>query len=515
MPNHEQEVARAVNRSWPVLERYFEGTGWAASGTDPAAVLRGMPWADWVQEAGAVVAPLQAATAAAFGAEARTIGGAAAKLAFANSDDVSVAYAKTQGSKLITAISEAQRETVRQMVSEGLRTGNLTVDQLGRRIRQTVGLHPAWAQAVVNFEAQQYAALIREGKTPAVAEATAAKRADIKRKRLLKKRGENIARTEVQTASNLGRYASWDVAISKGFASKDSRKEFSPGPGACEICAPYSGEVVGWDEPFSNGKVMPPFHPSCRCTAILLPPDYNDDELDPGAFDWLDDADVQDRPSFTPSEPGRLGSLLNRPAPRVAPLAMAQAVATMEQAAAMIDRAPVTDATYEETSAVGLYKAGATWSNDLRAGRASEYTMEKVNAVESLIDKQAPFDQPVTLWRGMSSMYLPPLDSLPGMVIRDDGLASTALDREVAELFAGTGGTGALFEIVAPAGTKGLPVNHAMLGDQSIYPEEYRQKPAVLGNESEVILKSGTALRIESVEFDGLHNIIKAVIVNV
>ena len=318
MPNHERGVERAINSSWPVLERYFDTPAWRASGTDPASIMRGMPWAQWMQEAGAVVEPLADATAQAFGAEYATIGSVKGKLGFDVIDNVSIKYAQTQGSKLITAITEAQRETVRTMVAEGLK-GDWTVDQLGRKIRGTVGLHPAWAQAVVRFEDRQYNALIAEGKSESVAAATAARRAEIKRKRLLKARGLNIARTEVQTASNLGKFASWDHAISKGFASRQSTKEFSPGPGACEICSPISGEVVPWDQPFSNGKMMPPFHPSCRCTANLLPPDYNDADLDPDAFDWLSDADVNNRPEFVPDIAGRVGSLINRPAPFVAP----------------------------------------------------------------------------------------------------------------------------------------------------------------------------------------------------
>lgn len=318
MPNHERAAARAINGSWPVMEAYFASPAWRSSGTDPAAIMRGMPWAEWSQEAGRVIDPLQKATAEAFGQEAASIGSLKGSFDFDTIDEVSIRYAQTQGSKLITAISESQRATVRAMVGESLQ-GDWTVDQLGRRLRDTVGLHPAWAQAVVRFEDRQYNVLIREGKTPAVAQATAARRAEAKRKRLLKRRGENIARTEIQTASNLGKFATWETAVGKGLAAKNSRKEYSPGPGACDICAPISGEVVGWDEPFSNGKMMPPFHPSCRCTANLLPPDYNDDELDPDTFDWLSPEDVLARPEFKPDLPGRIGSLVDRPAPFVAP----------------------------------------------------------------------------------------------------------------------------------------------------------------------------------------------------
>lgn len=326
MPNHERDAATSINRSWPVLERYFDSPAWRASGTDPASIMRGMPWAAWTEQVGRVTAPLAAATAAAFGEEAQTIGKVSGILGFKIVDDVSVKYAQTQGSKLIASITESQRATVRTMVGESLR-GDWTADQLGRRLRDTVGLHPAWATAVTRYEEKQNARLIREGKTPEEAAEIAAKRAAKKHKHLLKVRAENIARTEIQTASNLGKYATWDSAIGKGFASKDSTKEFSPGPGACEICAPITGEVVGWDQPFSNGKMMPPFHPGCRCTANLLPPDYNDAELDPQAFDWLSREEATDRPDFIPTLQNRIGNLSNRPAPFIPPPAAAAATA--------------------------------------------------------------------------------------------------------------------------------------------------------------------------------------------
>lgn len=167
---------------------------------------------------------------------------------------------------------------------------------------------------------------------------------------------------------------------------------------------------------------------------------------------------------------------------------------TAEQAAAMID-AGFVQATAEQQQAVGLYLAGMTWSQDLRAGTASEYTREQVAKVHELIDRQTPFTEAVALYRGMARQYLPDdLEALVGTDLKDPGLLSTSLDRDTAGLFSGA--TGVLLEIIAPAGSRGVSVNHARFEDQSGVPAEYRAVPTVMGGESEMILKAGTVLRV-------------------
>lgn len=357
MPNHERGVERAINASWVELETFFGSGPWDQSPRDPSAIISAMPWADWTQRMGRVVTPLSQAIGGAFTEEAG-LTGIKADLSMDVVDEISHAYAQTQGAKLIASVSEAQRQTVRTMVAESMR-GQWTVDDLGKRLQRTVGLHPAWAQAVVNTELRQYNNLIKEGKSEEQARTLAARRANNHRKKLLRRRGDNIARTEIQTASNLGRFASWSESVGKGYASKDSRKEFSPGPGACEHCAPYSGEVVGWDQPFSNGKTMPPFHPSCRCTAVLLPPDYDDEDLDPEEFDWLGDTDVTVRPSFNSGLMNRLSSVIRQPTP-------IQQMGVEQVATSIAQQATVTRADQYNTQNT------AGWSDDDLAALLSE-----------------------------------------------------------------------------------------------------------------------------------------------
>lgn len=198
------------------------------------------------------------------------------------------------------------------------------------------------------------------------------------------------------------------------------------------------------------------------------------------------------------------------PVPAVPPVPV-----SMEEAADLID-AHFVIGTEEERRATGLYVAGMTWSNDLRNGTASEHTRQRVAEIVSLINKQEPFSAPVTLYRGMSSKFLPgELNDLIGTVIKDLGLMSTSLDKETAALFQGSG---VMLEIIAPAGTRALPVNHARLPDQSGTPEEFRIPANVIGSESEILLPPGTALKViglkERMITGKLIEVVQAVIVN-
>jgi hypothetical protein len=114
---------------------------------------------------------------------------------------------------------------------------------------------------------------VQAGSSLAAAEATATRVAVNRAGALTRRRAENIARTEAMTAANEGKYASWNQQVANGWASPDSVKEWIEGRDPCEECAPLVGEIVPWDQPFSNGQMMPPKHPSCRCTARILPPD--------------------------------------------------------------------------------------------------------------------------------------------------------------------------------------------------------------------------------------------------
>ena len=58
-------------------------------------------------------------------------------------------------------------------------------------------------------------------------------------------------------------------------------KEWIAEDDACPECQEIVevGGLIPFDEEFENGEMMPPGHPSCRCTAVLVPADQADPDV--------------------------------------------------------------------------------------------------------------------------------------------------------------------------------------------------------------------------------------------
>lgn len=79
-------------------------------------------------------------------------------------------------------------------------------------------------------------------------------------------RAATIAHTEAVNAFSAGR-------LEVGLQIGADRKEWSVTAGACPICEPLEGEIVGIEEDFSSGDDSPPAHPNCRCLVRILMPE--------------------------------------------------------------------------------------------------------------------------------------------------------------------------------------------------------------------------------------------------
>lgn len=183
-------------------------------------------------------------------------------------DEKAVAWAAQHSSRFITEVTTQQIETVRGLVANAVR-GNATTDDLAASLARTIGLTSRYSQAVETSWEQTFRSQLAAGRSQTQARALADRLADNYRNRLLRARAMTIARTEIHAAQNAGRLAGWEDTISQGLASPRSRKQwitFDP----CQVCVPMDGEIVLWNEPFSNGNDMPAAHPNCVCQAILL-----------------------------------------------------------------------------------------------------------------------------------------------------------------------------------------------------------------------------------------------------
>lgn len=203
--------------------------------------------------------------------EARQLGRIVGRYAFDVTDQRATAWAVARSGELVVSVSDEMRQQVRTIITNSF-VNQISVDEVGRQIKQSIGLFPRWANAVENSYQRNLTDLIQEGFTPREAQKMARELADQYRNRLLTTRGMNIARTEIMSAANEGRRLAWEQAADEGLVDRaTATKEWLAESDACPICDEVAGEVVGMDEEFSNGEEMPPAHPSCRCTAVLIP----------------------------------------------------------------------------------------------------------------------------------------------------------------------------------------------------------------------------------------------------
>jgi hypothetical protein len=191
--------------------------------------------------------------------------------------DRATAYAQVRSGQLVTAIDQSNRLAIREVIAQAF-TGPRTVDQTARSLRQVVGLHPRWARAAERFNDTNFRRLVRDGMDTEQARAVADSMTEKYRRKLIRRRAEMIARTEIQSAQNFGREAAWQATERAGLIDPRAEKEWRTAPMGsrygppCEECQSLRGTRVPWNGSFANGYSMPPAHPNCRCTAVLVPP---------------------------------------------------------------------------------------------------------------------------------------------------------------------------------------------------------------------------------------------------
>lgn len=218
------------------------------------------PWADLIEQA-----TLTGATQ-----EADRLLSPEYVLDFQLVNERSVTYGAERSGSLIRGITSEQRAQVRTIVGRALSRGEHP-REAARYIREVVGLDPRSEAAVARMRAQMAKTLPREQVAARVQEYAG---------RLRRVRAETIARTEMLTATNKGREATWAEAAAAGYIDRTTAKrEWSVGTkeGACPVCRPMHGKRVALDEPWTlpTGRMVDTptqAHPRCRCTQLLILP---------------------------------------------------------------------------------------------------------------------------------------------------------------------------------------------------------------------------------------------------
>ena len=192
-----------------------------------------------------------------------------ASIDFKLMDPRAVEWAQQSSAKLVTNVTQSQKELVADLVTRAQAEGR-TVQQTARDLREFIGLLPQHAEAVEHYKA----GLLADG----VAEAKADRLGEKYARELLAYRTETIARHELLTATHEGQLQSIREAVSQGqldpsvtqrvwTAADDER--------LCDICEPMDGVGVPADEPWTLEDGTPVWipqeaHVQCRCSWSLV-----------------------------------------------------------------------------------------------------------------------------------------------------------------------------------------------------------------------------------------------------
>lgn len=172
-------------------------------------------------------------------------------------------YTAMHSARFVTNSTNEQIMAIRQLVRNSANLGDLTVDQLARAIRPTVGLTRQQARAYANYHAN----LIDNGVAPEKALDNALKY----RARLHRQRGYTIARTELAFAHNDGEHRSVKEAQDKGYMGRTIKRwSTADDERVCRICKSLDGVELEMDELYNyptrlpaNTRLHAPAHPRC------------------------------------------------------------------------------------------------------------------------------------------------------------------------------------------------------------------------------------------------------------
>lgn len=198
-------------------------------------------------------------------------------LTFNRTDPYAIQFAEARAAELIKSIDELTRQSVHKIINDSF-VNQIDYRITATRIKNVVGLHPQWADAVVNFENRTFSQLVGQGIKESTARLQASAKAGVYADRLRSARATMIARTEINIAQNEGRLQGWKQAFAQGYIDPASQKMWMTAKDerTCDECGPMDGETAPWNGVFSNGyDVAGRVHPHCRCSMVMLPPDGN------------------------------------------------------------------------------------------------------------------------------------------------------------------------------------------------------------------------------------------------
>lgn len=180
------------------------------------------------------------------------------------------------GAEWITNMSDQTKEAVSTLIQYSTKN-NLSVDELSRIIRPTIGLTTPQSEANVKYYERVKAKFLKDNPTmkPQTAEKKARDAAAKYAARQQRERAQTIAETELAFAYNKGADDAIKQAQDEGLLPEMNSVWSSAGDdGVCGICSELDGQVIAYGDSFNfpgkslyaGQKKTPPAHPRCRCT---------------------------------------------------------------------------------------------------------------------------------------------------------------------------------------------------------------------------------------------------------
>jgi len=292
------ELSAAEQRIYDAYRQAFAGIGDindskvlraiedAINANNPLGAVNAVAWGDFAASLQNTVDALNKEVIKAANESARTLP-ASVRIAanFTTADPRAIAFAQQRAGKLIRQVSDESRKAVTETVMEALR---MRIDrrEMVTRISKVVGLDSRQARALTRFYEKSLADGRAAGLDYEEALAKADRLGDKYKKRLIRQRAVRIARTETVAASNAGRYLSWIEADAQGLLGSTSVKRWitAMDERTCPICAPLNNKEVPYKTNFSTGELMPPVHPNCRCSAVIIPAEISFIPLEKAVF---------------------------------------------------------------------------------------------------------------------------------------------------------------------------------------------------------------------------------------
>ena len=182
----------------------------------------------------------------------------------------SVEFASARAGELVREWGNSSQDAVKSLISRGI-TDGIPPRKLAKDIVDTgIGLTDRQALAVERFRTR-----LENNPEMDLSDAQIAARTQRYHDRLLRQRGETIARTETILASREGTQEAWRQAADEGLIDPATMVQewvVAEDERLCDDCGPLDGETAPMGSNFpGEGGSGPPVHPNCRCDIILVP----------------------------------------------------------------------------------------------------------------------------------------------------------------------------------------------------------------------------------------------------